>query len=186
MARQEQIGMLVTLGVVAAAVILSYSSYLAQDRFLVELLTDVAIATSVAFSVWYLTTRKERRNRIFVRTRIVESYLEIISICEGLANNSERRTRVGEYVSDVNDRCENITDYAATYSHLLDPDEVETIFDEDVLIRRFASMLNVHQNDYPTIIHSINQLYTIVLDIRSRYIRIHNLTEFKEHECGEI
>jgi len=178
MAIQERIGMISTLVVVVGALIFSYTNYLNENQLLVQILANVAIALGIAFSIWFITTRKERKNKKYVRNHIVISYLQIISICEGLINVSDRITRIDEFLADIKSAYARIFRYVDTHSHLLDAEEIENIFDEENLIEFFVVQIRADPNNEK----NIREFYTAILTLMRRYIKIHKLTDFNENE----
>ena len=182
MATPEQIGITATLVVVIVALVISSTSYLGKNTLLIEILAESAIAISIAFSVWFITTKKERKNRRFVRNQIVKSYLEILSICAGLVHVPERRVNMNEFIRAVSDIYETITSYCDTHSHLLDAEEIKTIFDERNLVEYFGTMMYEDPNNE----NLIQEFYTVMIGIMRRYIKINKVTDFNVNEYGAV
>jgi len=143
-----------------------------------QFLFGIPLGIVVALFVWYLTTHRDRENRKYTRHRIAGGHLLCVTIALSLINVPQNRDNIDEMVDRIYGQYENMRKRAEVQSHLLHPNEIDRIEQQQVIMHDIFDR-NLRADPHNT--QLLQEFFDFLQNNFLSYIQTHKLKEFSEY-----
>lgn len=123
------VGVLSGFGVAILVIIFAYQEHLfvnpANNLAWIIVLLEIPIAFGVTSVFWYMITAQDRRNRNYVRNKIMRNYSRCLAIAKALKDDPTERANMDRHRDSMVLIYEGNIRLMETHSHLLGAEEIE-------------------------------------------------------------